>query len=214
MNFDVVLADPPWFYSKRKPYNKNGNRFGGGAAASYPMMKEGELVEMAPLIQPILNPSSILFLWVTFPELEQGLRIMRGWGFKYKTVGFCWTKTNSRNGKPFFGVGYYSKSNAEVCLLGTRGKGGMKPATNSVSSLIIEPRAREIAQKGVHIHSRKPEEAQNRIDLMYPHQNKLELFATREREGWVCLGNMINGADIRDELAKLGPKEEGGDANL
>ncbi len=64
----------------------------------------------------------MLFLWATFPNIQEALDVMRAWGFKYKTLGFSWIKTNKKNGKPFFGIGYYTKSNCEVCLIGVKGK--------------------------------------------------------------------------------------------
>jgi len=122
--------------------------------------------------------NAVLFLWTTPPRWEAALRVMKAWGFEYKTVGFTWMKTNPKSGGLFFGVGYYSKSNAEMCLLGTRGK-VLKPATNSVSSAVLSPR-RE--------HSRKPDEVIERISLMYPTQRKVELFARERRPGWASWG--------------------------
>ena len=37
-------------------------------------------------IQSIAADDCILFLWVTFPCLEQGLETIRRWGFTYKTL--------------------------------------------------------------------------------------------------------------------------------
>jgi len=50
--------------------------------------------------------------------MQEALDVIKAWGFEYKTVGFTWVKTNPKNNKPFFGVGWYTKSNAEVCLIG------------------------------------------------------------------------------------------------
>lgn len=121
-----------------------------------------------------------LFMWVTFPYLEEQIKLFKAWGFKYRTVGFTWIKTNPKNGKPFFGVGYYTKSNAEVCLLGIKGR--MKPITNSISSVIISPRGR---------HSEKPAEVREKIVKLFGDLPRIELFARVTTPGWTAYGDQI-----------------------
>lgn len=174
--YQVIYADPPWSYNDKR--NKHP-RMCGGALSHYETMPLAE-IKALPLAS-IVAESAVLFLWVTFPLLKEGLEVLDSWGFKYKTLGFSWVKTNKKNGKPFFGIGYYTKSNCECCLLGVRGK-TIKPATNSVSSVIISPR-RE--------HSRKPTEAKMGIELLYPTQTKIELFAREKTPGWDVWGNEV-----------------------
>lgn len=131
-------------------------------------------------IDKLADDNCALFLWTTFPYLDEQIKLFEHWGFKYKTLGFSWIKTNKKNGKPFFGVGYYSKSNCEVCLLGIKGK--MKPISNKVSSVIISPR-RE--------HSRKPDEARIKIVDLFGDVPRIELFARQQVEGWDCWGNEV-----------------------
>ena len=38
----------------------------------------------------------VLFLWVTDPILDKAIELIEDWGFKYKTVGFYWVKTNKK----------------------------------------------------------------------------------------------------------------------
>lgn len=57
----------------------------------------------------------------------------------------------------FFGIGFYTKSNCEVCLLATKGKPSNLKISNYVSSCIISER-RE--------HSRKPDEARETLKTM------------------------------------------------
>lgn len=174
--YDVILADPPWFYRDRR---NGGSKFGGGAQKHYPVMKLDELLAL-PVVT-IAAPRSVLFMWTTFPRLEWALAVMKAWGFKYRTLGFSWIKTNRKSGGYYFGVGFYAKSNAEVCLLGTRGR-PLHPATNGVSSAIVSPLMQ---------HSRKPDEARRRIELMYPDARKIELFAREQPEGWDVWGNQV-----------------------
>jgi len=143
-------------------------------------------------IPNLADENCALFLWTTFPYLNEQIKLFKHWCFKYKTVGFTWIKTNKKNGKPFFGVGYYAKSNAEVCLLGIKGK--MKPVSNKVSSVVIAPR-RE--------HSRKPDEVIERIEELFGDVPRIELFARSKRAGWDSIGNGINGLDIKESLKKL-----------
>ena len=56
------------------------------------------------------------------PNLLEGIETIKSWGFKYKTCGFTWLKTYKKNGNPVCGLGYWTRSNAELCLLATKGK--------------------------------------------------------------------------------------------
>lgn len=173
--YNIIYADPPWQYNKR---NNHNTKFGGGVHSHYPTMTMAK-IEQLP-IQQIADDNCALFLWTTFPYLDKQIKLFEKWGFTYKTLGFSWIKTNLKNGKPFFGVGYYAKSNCEVCLLGVKGK--MKPVSNLVSSCIIAPK-RE--------HSRKPEEARKRIVELFGDIPRIELFARRYADGWDCWGNEV-----------------------
>ena len=130
--YQIIYADPPWKYNSRANHK---TRFRGGACGHYDLMTMDEIKKLP--IPKMSAKNCALFLWTTFPYLDKQIKLFEHWGFKYRTVGFTWIKTNKRNGKPFFGVGYYAKSNAEVCLLGIKGK--MKPISNKISSVIISP---------------------------------------------------------------------------
>ncbi len=173
--YNVIYVDPPWKYNARN--NKN-TKFGGGAGGHYDTMTMQE-IENLP-VQKIADDNCALFLWTTFPYLDKQIKLFEKWGFVYKTLGFSWIKTNKNNKEPFFGVGYYAKSNCEICLLGTKGK--MKPVSNRVSSCIISPRLE---------HSRKPEQARDRIVELFGDVPRIELFARQESTGWDCWGNEV-----------------------
>lgn len=177
--YQVIYADPPWWYNQRL----NGNtRFGRGAGY-YPLMRTNEI---AALEIPAAK-DSVLFLWATCPLLPDALKVVESWGFIYKTVAFTWIKLNRNDRRLKFGTGYYSKSNAELCLLATKGK-ILKPAVNTMSSVVMTP----IGQ-----HSRKPDTVRHRIELMYPNASRLELFARPVElmydpfEGWHVFGNEV-----------------------
>ena len=173
--YNIIYADPPWEYNSRANHK---TKFGCGACGYYDLMSMDEIKSLP--IPDLSADNCALFMWCTFPFLEKQIELFKHWGFKYKTVGFTWIKTNPRNKNPFFGVGYYTKSNAEVCLLGIKGK--MKPVSNKVSSVIISPR-RE--------HSRKPDEARNKIVELFGNMPRLEMFAREKTEGWDAWGNEV-----------------------
>lgn len=173
--YSIIYADPPWKYNAR---NNIATRFGAGAGGHYCLMTNKEISALP--IGNIAADNCALFLWVTFPYLDKQIAVMEAWGFTYKTLGFSWVKTNLKNGKPFFGVGYYAKSNCEVCLMGIKGK--MMPISNRVSSCIISPR-RE--------HSRKPDIVRERIVELFGDLPRIELFARQTVAGWDCWGNEV-----------------------
>jgi N6-adenosine-specific RNA methylase IME4 len=174
--YSIVYADPPWFYSARP--NGKGKAFGAGAQGHYPVMRIEDICSLP--VADITDRNCMLFPWCTFPHLEHGLQVITSWGFKYTTQAFTWIKTYKKCGKPCFGVGYYTKSNAEVCLLATKGK--PIKVSDSVSSVIISPREQ---------HSKKPDEARDRIVQFCGDIRRIELFARESVEGWDCWGNEV-----------------------
>jgi len=169
--YNIIYADPPWSY-------RNMGNIQGAANSQYNTMSNEDICNMP--IEDICEDNCILFLWATFPKIQEALDVIKAWGFEYKTIGFNWIKTNPKNGKPFFGVGWYTKSNAEVCLIGVKGKAPKQ--SNSVSSIIIEPRGK---------HSAKPNEARKRIIEFCGDIPRIELFARDRVEGWDCWGNEV-----------------------
>jgi len=131
-------------------------------------------------IQELSDKNCVLFLWTTFPCLEGQITLFKHWGFKYRTLGFSWIKTNPKNGKPFFGVGYYAKSNCEVCLMGIKGK--LKPISNKVSSVVISPRRK---------HSQKPDEVREKIVELFGDLPRIELFAREKKCGFDVWGDEV-----------------------
>ena len=90
-------------------------------------------------------------------------------------------KVNKKDGRPAFGIGYYTKSGSEICLLFTKKK-VLKPISNFVSSSILYPREE---------HSKKPDEIRDRIVQLYGDVPRIELFARQKAPGWDAWGNEI-----------------------
>ena len=128
----------------------------------------------------IAADNCMLFLWATFPCLQEALDTVKAWGFTYKTVGFTWVKTNRRNNRPFFGIGYYTKSNAEVCLLGVKGK--PIKVSDAISSIVMCPRQE---------HSKKPDMVREAIVDLCGDIPRIELFARERTPGWDVWGNEV-----------------------
>ena len=150
---------------------------GRGAYLHYPIMNPDEI--MALPVKEIADDNCLLFLWAINPILPVAFEVIKAWGFTYSTVAFVWAKTN-KDGTPAMGLGYWTRANAELCLLGKRGS--IRRLSRNVRSLIISPR-RE--------HSQKPDEVRERIIQLVGNLPRIELFARRKVEGWDCWGNEV-----------------------
>ena len=174
--YQIIYADPPWDYRDK---NQGAHKY-GKIAPYYSGMTTKE-ISLLP-INLLTEQNCILFLWATFPNLQEALDVILAWGFTYKTLGFSWIKTNSKNGKPFFGIGHYTKSNCEVCLIGLKGKLEPLKQSNRVSSVIIAPREK---------HSKKPDIIRDKIVEFCGDLPRIELFAREKTEGWDVWGNEV-----------------------
>ena len=138
---------------------------------------------------------SVLFLWATSPLLPSAIRVMQSWGFEYKTVAFTWIKTNKKSPGLFMGLGYYTRANAEYCLLGTRGK-PLTRLDRGVHSVVMTP---------IGEHSEKPIDVFWRIDRLFGQLPSIELFSRKPitQFNWTHIGNEITGNDIRVDIERI-----------
>ena len=174
--YQIILADPSWDY-KNKVFRKyRKNKFAGSAVWHYDTMTVNEIKNLP--VKEIADKNCILFIWVTFPNLQEGLDVIKAWGFEYKTLGFSWVKTNKENGRLFFGIGHYTKSNCEVCLIGVKGKPQI--INNTISSAIVRPRQE---------HSKKPNIIRDKIIKLCGDLPRIELFARQKIPNWDAWGN-------------------------
>ena len=120
-------------------------------------------------------------MWVTMPKLNECFEVIKAWGFEYKTVAFTWVKLNKKSGTPFMGMGRWTRANAEVCLLAT--KGNPKRINAGVHSVVMTP---------IEAHSKKPDEVRDRILKLIGDLPRVELFARQKVDGWDSWGNEIN----------------------
>ena len=121
-----------------------------------------------------------LFLWATFPQLPEALQLIKAWGFTFKTVAFVWLKRNKKSPTWFYGLGYWTRGNAEICLLAKRGK--PKRHSAGVHQFIISP---------VEEHSKKPDVTRDKIVELAGDLSRVELFARQKTPGWDVWGNEV-----------------------
>ena len=151
-------------------------------------------------VADLAAPDSALFLWATFPQLPEALRLIREWGFTYKSVAFVWLKKNRKADSWFYGLGFWTRANAEICLLATKGK--PKRISGSVRSIVLSP---------LQQHSRKPAEIRDRIVELMGDLPRIELFAREAAPGWDVWGNEAPTPEAKDAPAdsvELAGKEE------
>lgn len=183
--YKILYADPPWGYEN--------NNCSGAAKNHYPTMTFSELAELP--VPALAERDAVLFMWATYPTIEDALRLIPLWGFEYKTIAFQWIKLNSSTQMNEYrimtvaeifekscalGLGYWTRGNTECCLLAT--KGHPKRESAGISQLIFSPRGR---------HSEKPAETRDKIRKLVGGGAAIELFARRSAEGWDCWGNEV-----------------------
>jgi len=175
--YDVLLIDPPWsYYGQQDKW--------GAAAKFYQTMSDEEIISLP--ISNLLNTRAVVFVWATAPRLDIALDAICAWGLFYRGVAFTWVKTK-RNGAPIKAQGVRPsivKPTCEFVLVASNIKKGrpLPLASESIVHTVLAP---------VGEHSSKPEDVQDRIEKMYPHSSRLEMFARRKRSGWDCWGNEV-----------------------
>ncbi len=171
--YNVIYADPPWAY---KVWSKKGA--GRSAESHYPTMSIEDIKALP--VGSLADKDCALFLWVTFPMLKEAWPVMEAWGFSFKTVAFVWIKLCRKSDNIFTGMGYWTRANAEICLLAT--KGHPKRVAKNVKQVIISH---------IEEHSKKPDEARRRIDALMGDVPRIELFARQTPPGWDVWGNEV-----------------------
>jgi N6-adenosine-specific RNA methylase IME4 len=184
--YQIIYADPPWSYSN---FQGKGSYF-GDVSRHYKTMSKKDLEELD--VQSIADDNCILFMWATFPNLSQAIELVEKWGFKYKTVAFVWVKMKNDMSEPRGdGMGFYTQSNAEIVLIGTKGK--FKRNKNNIKQILLHPKS---------VHSKKPVIVRDKIVELCGDLPRIELFARKEDKlfdefkGWDVWGNEVD-SDIK-----------------
>ena len=151
---------------------------GRSAESHYPTM-ELEDIRALP-VGTLAADDCVLFLWTTIPLLHDCFSVMRAWGFSYKTVAFVWIKQNRKSDSLFWGMGHWTRANAEFCMLATKGRPKRRSA--GVHQVILSH---------IEEHSKKPDEARRRIVELMGDLPRIELFARQKADGWDVWGNEV-----------------------
>lgn len=161
--YRVIYADPPW------QYNADFMDKYGHAKSHYSTMSIEELCALP--VADIRADNCVLFMWTTSPKLEQAFKVIKAWGFNYKT-SFVWDKVKHN-------FGYYNSVRHEFLLIA--GHGSSTPDVKELHDSVISI---ERSDK----HSEKPEYFRELIDKLYPTGNRVELFARNKVDGWDTWG--------------------------
>ena len=179
--FNTILADPAWRFHNRTgkiaPEHKNLYR--------YPTLSLEEIKAIP--VQDCVLSSAHLYLCVPNALLDEGLEVMKAWGFKYKT-NLVWHKIRKDGGSDGGGVGFYFRNATELILFGTAGKTArtLDPGRTQVNLIASRKQG----------HSRKPDELYDLIERC-SEGAYLELFARRRRQNWEQWGNQVEKEDSR-----------------
>jgi len=167
--YQIILADPAWNYGGGG-WKRNARRY-------YNCMKIDEIKNLP--VNQIAEENSVLCMWATYPILPEALEVMKSWGFEYSTVLFTWVKRNKITNSWFWGCGNYTRANAEIVVLGKKGK-GLQRKSKKVHQIIESP---------VSTHSKKPDIVRSKILELFGDVSRIELFARQKIPKWDCWGN-------------------------
>jgi len=176
--YDVIIADPPWSY-----YGDQNKM--GACGKEYQTLGDRDLLDW----RYPLSERGVLFMWATCPRLDFAIDCLRSHGLHFRGVAFVWVKTKT-DGTPIGAQGVRPsivKPLTEIVLAASYKRTGrpLPLDCESIRQTVFAPK---------QAHSQKPEEVQDRIELMYPTARKAEFFARRHRDGWDCFGNELEGS--------------------
>ncbi len=171
---EIIYADPPWNYTATGQSIPSRSKKG----QPYIAMR---MIDIYDLELPDLADDCVLFMWATAPLMPEAIHTIKSWGFEYKTIAFTWIKKNKKaTDTNFWGMGSWTRSNPEFCLIGTRGK--PKAVSHSVHSVIEAP---------LQEHSKKPDIVRDKIVELCGDKKRIELFARDKFEGWESWGDQL-----------------------
>lgn len=171
--YSLIYADPPWSY---------GDKMAGHSFSldhEYQTMPIEDIYALP--VASLTEKNAALLLWVTSPFLREGLETIDRWGFKFKTVAFCWSKL-TKHEKKVSNLGRWTMGNVELCLLAT--KRHPQRVSKNVKQLVEAERT---------YHSHKLAEVRNRLEDLFGPIPRLELFAREAPEGWDVWGDKAPG---------------------
>jgi N6-adenosine-specific RNA methylase IME4 len=174
-HYGTIYADPPWGFLTRSK----------GSVVAIPQRAPGQ--HYAPMsmkdllalpVAQVAAPDCVLHMWLISSHVEIAIQLATSWGFKFKSLGTVWVKTQKHNPEvPKMSMGFWFRQEAEIALVFTRGS--PKRLDAGVRQVILEP-ARE--------HSRKPDAGLDRVERLSAGPY-LEMFSRSDRAGWDSWGD-------------------------
>jgi N6-adenosine-specific RNA methylase IME4 len=183
--YNIIYADPAWTFGNRL---RNGSPEANGTinvvhrelSETYNTMTIKDICNLK--VSEIADKDCVLFIWTTDAHLEEAMKVINAWGFKYKTIGFTWLK-KEKSGLQSCYVGFWTLKCGEICLLATKGRMNKYLKKRNVRQLVEAIRGK---------HSEKPNEVRQRIIEMFGNElPKIELFAREKHENWDVWGNEV-----------------------
>jgi N6-adenosine-specific RNA methylase IME4 len=179
--FKTFYGDPAWTYETWSDEGKDRS-----PEQHYECMTLDQIKAMP--VADLAEDDSACVLWCCDPLLDKGFEVLKAWDFTFKTVCFYYVKV-TRHFNPVTGMGYWTRANPEIALLGTRGN--PKRLSKGVQRLIFEcDYSEKVILAPRTLHSEKPHEAYRRIERLFDGPY-LELFARHARPGWHQWGNEV-----------------------
>lgn len=158
--YAVGYADPPW---EQEAWS---DETGQDKGLMYPPMPLEEIKALCAGEKSPFTRDAILFLWVTTNRLDDGISVLKSWGFEFVSA-ITWDKQH-------IGMGRWVRDRTEHLLIGKRG---------DFPGLIMGTQPESLYSEAKGGHSRKPVWFAEQIDRLFPEMRKLELFQRRESLG-------------------------------
>lgn len=172
LSYHTIMCDPAWTFKLRSQKGE------AKAPQSHYRCESLDDIKRLP-VADLAAGDCCLWLWATNPMLDQGIDVLKYWGFKFSTAGH-WSK-KTFHGKQAFGTGYILRCAGEPFLIGTMGS----PAFAKNVRSVVEGLVRE--------NSRKPDEAYRAAERLVPNALKrADLFARQRRRLWDGWGDELD----------------------
>lgn len=204
--FSVIYCDFPWQF---EGYSS------AGVPQRAPEQHYDTMTVQAGARLPVASLGAadcVLFMWCMSSHTRQMFWLAHEWGFRFSSKAFCWAKLNpkaeqkhfsaiyqmAQDGEVtdasiahdrnwFMGLGHGTRRNTEDCWLFTRGNPKRRLIENAGGEMVRNGGVRELIVAPVREHSRKPDEAYDRIEMLFSGPY-LELFSRSDRPGWTSWG--------------------------
>ena len=175
MNYQLILADPPWRIGKGGKKNKRPNSSGG--ELDYPVIDIAEIKMHLAHAQLLAENDHVLFLWTIDKYLHEAETIAKSLGYKLH-ARMIWNKVT---GIP---AAFTIRYGHEYLLYLYHGK--LLPVAKEERGKIHSVFTEQVTK-----HSKKPETSYKIIERLYPESKKLEMYAREGRIGWHVWGNEV-----------------------